>query len=88
MGSWNRWILDLSPWAFAAFWASVMASGSIVGRVLGGWAAGDVRLLDVLLTSGASALLLFPVVRLTAPAALRAMRRRELWREERRQQRS
>ena len=86
MGSWNRWILDPSPWAFAALWASVMASGSIVGRVLAGWATGDVRLLDVLLTSGASGLLLFPVIRLIAPAALSAMRQHELWREERRQQ--
>ena len=88
MRSWNRRLLDLSPWAFAALWASVMAFGSMTGRVLSGWATGDVRLLETLLVSGASGLLLLPVIRLIAPAALQALRQHESWREERRQLRS
>ena len=84
MGSWNRRILNLSPWAFAALWATAMASGGTLGRY--GWAAGDDRLLEALLTGGSTWIVLFPVFRLLAPATLQAMRQNELWREERRRQ--
>ena len=86
MGSWNRRLRNLSPWAYAGIWATVMAFGTTVGRVLGGWSAGDGRLLEALLIGGASGLLLLPVLRLIAPAALRATRQHELWREEPRRQ--
>ena len=86
MGSWNRRILNLSPWAFAALWATLMVSGGTLGRVLYGWAAGDVRLSEALLIGGSTWILLLPVFRLLAPATLQAMRQHELWREERRQQ--
>lgn len=87
MGSWNGRILDLSPWAFAALWATVMVSGGTLGRVFYGWAAGEVRLLEWLLIGGSTWIVLFPVFRLLAPATLQAMRQHELWREERRRQR-
>lgn len=88
MGSWNRRLLDLSPWAYAALWASVMAFVTAVGIALGGWAAGDARPLEALLIGGSIGLVVFPAARLIAPATLQGMRQHELWREERRRQRS
>ena len=85
MDSRNHRLMNPSPRGYAVIWASVMAFGNVSGRVLYGWAAGDIRLLEVLLTGGLIWFVIFPAARLTAPAALQAARQHQLWREERRQ---
>lgn len=83
----NQRLIGLSPWAYAASMASVMAVGTGIGMVIGRGATGDVTLDATLLAGvGGGWLATFLVMRLIAPAALQGMRQHQQWREERREQ--
>ena len=82
----NQRLMGLSPWAYAAAMASVMAVGTGLGMIIGRAATGDMTL-DAMLLAGVGGgwLAAFLVTRLIAPAALQGMRQHQQWREERRQ---
>lgn len=85
----NGWMMDLSPWGYAAVMATGLAVGSGTGIIMGRAAAGSVRPVDMwlLATIGGGWLVGLLLLRLMAPAVLQGMRQHGQWREERRQQR-
>ena len=81
----NEWILNRSPWGYAAVMASVLAAGSGIGIIIGRAVAGD-RTPDMALLTfvGVGWLTAFLFMRLMAPAVLQGARLHQQWREERR----
>ncbi len=83
----NQRLMGLSPWAYAAAMASVMAVGTGVGMIIGRAATGDMMFDAALLAGvGGGWLAAFLVMWLIAPAAQASMRQHQQWREERREQ--
>ncbi len=80
----NAWVMNLSPWGYAALIASGLQIGQGGGIVIGRWLGGaDLWLTDDWCGILPAWLVAFLFARLIAPAALRTMRLHEQWRRER-----
>lgn len=84
----NSWLVNWSPWGYAALTASWVAIGALGGTMISRWQQ-DVSLLDARVLMFVGTWFFFALLggRLVAPATLRAMRLQQQWKEKRRQQR-